>query len=285
MDTDYIDYILMSHCYVLFHIIDKSLTNEWKEDVEGEAFRILEETVYKWSRKTYGRFKAPYIDQVKTTYGVYKQFVINWYIVAACKKAGEDKYSVEHIPVITRMIDEIMASKNKDRDLLFYIIENISVAATNLGKIYTSLALFNYVVNKVNSESLIDEFNLEKDVAEYKDKKIDEYLVSVLNTMKSFYPEETAQYEADHLSLLSEKGNAVSKAILNKSRVITVMEETLGSLLTSRFGNFFVWGLQDKDIRGFIISILKKSDKNKNDKDWAFLGIQYAFKALLGYKI
>jgi len=284
-DTDYIDYIEMSHCYILFHVIDKTHNAQWLEEVEGEAFDILEKTVYKWSKRTYGRFKAPYIEEVNTTYGVYKQFVINWYIVAACKKAGGDKYSVSHIPIITQMIDEIMASKDKDRDLLFYIIENISVASTNLGKIYTSLALFDYVISKINTEAILDEFNLEKEVAEYRDKQIDEYLVSVLNTMKSFFPAETAQYEADHLTLLAEKGNVLATMILSKSRVITVMEETLGSLLTSRFGNFFVWGLGDDGISDFFVSVLKEAEKKKNDKDWAFMCIQYAFRDLFGFKI
>lgn len=284
-DTDYMDYIEMSHCYIMFHVIDKTHQEQWTEQIEGEAFDILGKTVYKWSKRTYGRFRTPYIDEVNTNYGVYKQFVINWYIVAACKKAGGDKYSLTHIPVITQLIDEVMASKNKDRDLLFYIIENISLATTNLGKIYTSLALFDYVVSKINTEALVNEFNLEKDVSEYKDKKIDEYLVSVLNTMKSFFPEETAQYEADHLCLLAEKGNVLANSILSKSRVISVMEETLGSLLTSRFGNFFVWGLGEEGIRNFFVSVLKKAEKRKNDKDWAFMCIQHAFKDLFGYKI
>ena len=284
-DTDYQDYIDMSHCYIMFHVIDKTRNTEWLNHVEGEAFDILEETVYKWSRRTYGRFKAPYIEEVNTNFGVYKQFVINWYIVAACKKAGGDKYSVAHIPMITRMIDEIMESRNKDRDLLFYIIENISVATTNLGKIYTSLALFNYVVAKIDNEAKLDEFNLEKEVAEYRDKKIDEYLVSVLNTMKSFFPDETAQYEADHLTTLCEKGNTLAASILSKSKVITVMEETLGSLLTSRFGNFFVWGLGDEGISKFFVTVLKEAEKKKNDKDWAFMAIQYAFRDLFGFKI
>nr|WP_320000331.1 toll/interleukin-1 receptor domain-containing protein [uncultured Draconibacterium sp.] len=284
-DTPFHSYIKMSQSYVLFHIIDKSFSSKWSESANEEIFSLLQNTVEYWAKDTYGRFKSPYIGKVKTTYGVYKQFVLNWYIIAACKKNGGDKYSLAHLTLIKKIIDEIVESKNKDIDLLFYTVENISVAATNLGKIYSALAIFDYIITKVDTEPVLDEFNLEKEISEYKNKKLDEYMISVFNTMKSFFPEQTAHYEAEYLSIHVQKRNPLAMAIQSKSKVISVTEETLGSLLTNRFGNFFVWGLNDPDIRSFFVGVLKEAKNKRNDKEWAFLCIQNAFKELLSYDI
>lgn len=287
-DTPYTDYIKMSQCYVLFHIIDKSPSDQWRSDAEQEAYEMLENTVYEWSKRTYGRFNSPYISNVKTQYGVYKQFVLNWYIVASCKKNKYDAFSVDHVPMITRLIDETILSRNneiRDLDLIFYIVENISVAATNLGKINSALAVFDYLLCKLNNEELVNKLNSKKKIQEYEDCHIEEYMISVLNTMKSFFTKEVAAYEANHLCVHVENGNMLASLIYTKSKVISNTQETLGSLLTSRFGNFFVWGLSDDDFRAFIVRELQKSIRAKSNKQWAFWEIKQAFDTLLDHKL
>lgn len=278
------DYSRMSLAYVLFHIIEKS------ESFNEAAFDLLSNITKDWSQKTKGKFSI-------ITHGKdgkkFKQHILNWYIVAYFKW---HEYSAinwqcsdsikNSIPVFIELVEEALHTKNKD--LLFYILENIGIVATDFGNtdlsyIEVAIRLFDYIVRKFETKEEIINFNTDSEIENY-NKDLPTFMSKVLCTMDNYYPMEIKGYL--ETGLYSNLESPLAQDIKDKMKTCKEELEGLGGLLTHRSGNFIVWGCKNSpEIREFFIEILKDSEKVKNINQWAFIIVEKGVEKLIGLKI
>ncbi|MCL2245630.1 MAG: hypothetical protein FWC10_00730 [Lentimicrobiaceae bacterium] len=273
------DYNKMSVAYVLFHIIEKS------EKFSKQAFQNLSKITKDWISSTKGSFSI-------ITHGEhgkkYKQFVLNWYLVAYFKWHDyrdidwKDVASVEQkLPVFVQLVNEALT--NHDKDLLFCIIENICKVATDFGYtdtryIEVATRLFDFVVNSIDTD---DRLSLFKSASDEKD--LPDFMCETLNTMQSYFPVEVKGYlDAD----LNFSNSILAQRIIEKMRLADSVSETLGDLLTHRTGNFIVWVCRDFPAgRNLLMDLLKNAENVNNQRQWAFKTAEKCMLKLTGIKL
>ncbi|NDV94241.1 ATP-binding protein [Dysgonomonas sp. 521] len=274
------DYSKMSVSYVLFHIIEKS------DKFNETAFNILSQITKEWCISTKGKFIITR-DSKKEKY--YKQHILNWYIVSYFKWHNYqviDWQNIEsiknNIPVFIELVVDD-ALKNKNKDLLFYILENISIVATDFGYIEIAIQLFDFIVRHVDTSEKISNFKVDSQVDRRYSKSLPSFMSEVLCTLGNYYPAEVKGYI--EIELYPNFDSPLAQGI--KDEMKTKEEhEGLGGLLTHRFGNFFVWGCKNSpEVRNFFIEILESTEKVKNANQWAFRVFEKGVKDLINIEL
>ena len=277
------DYSKMSVAYVLFHIIEKS------DKFNEPAFQILSKIAKEWSSSTKGKFSI-------VTHGEkgkkYKQFILNWYFVAYFKWHDYRKIdwtsSVsinENIPEFIELVDEAFA-KN-DKDLLFHILENIAIVATDFGYtdiryIEAAIRLFDYIVKKMDTKEKIINFKTSSQSDNNKD--LSTVMCGVLCTMQNYFPQEVSGYlEAE---LFSNLESPLVQEIREKMSLMNFEFEGLGGLLTHRTGNLIVWICKNHtEARNVFMDVLKNACQVHHANQWAYRMIEYCVEKLLDVKL
>lgn len=244
-DHPFLDYMQMSILYVLFHSIEKS------DSPNLEAFEVFSELTEEWSQRCKGLFFAHKNDQANKG-KPYKQYPLNWYGAVYCKHFGDgetregDEYP---LPVFRNLI--YSAFKRKDKELLYYCIENIATLVTDFGKPKSAILLFDYVISLFRREREIQNFDKQKCEREEYNQDLRIFLCSMIGTIKSYYPKEVAYFihhKLAHSTFPNMERFREDLMAYNQSH------ESIGDLLTHKFGNFIIWGLlHDKDIGKFFI--------------------------------
>jgi len=276
-DQPWLDYMQMSMLYVLFQSIEKS-----KEPNE-EAFQILADLTEEWSERCKGVYYAHRNEQANKGLP-YKQYPLNWYAAAYCKHFGDGatKPGDQHpLPVFRKLIDK--ALKKKDKELLYYCIENISILVTDFGYIKSAIQLFDYVISQIRHESQIHDINIQSCDQEKYGTDFRSYMCSTLGTIKSYFPKEVAHFihhkltQSDFPDMEHFREDLIT---YNQSY------ESIGDLLTHKFGNFIIWGLlNDKDVGQFFKDGFKVGVEVNDYYGW-FDGIaRLAFNRLFGMKM
>ena len=277
-DNEYIDYIQMSLLYTLFHTMEKS------EVIEDNIFNTYERYMLEWTRRCKGYFHAHY-DTKANSGNKYKQYTLNWYGAIYCKKYGDgvcsphDEYSV---PIFRDVIEE--AFYDKDKDLLFYAIENIAVLVSDFGYYKTALELFEFTLGLFKTESDIEKFSLNTPVnVEHYESELRPFMSAVLVTIKNYYPKEVEQFINNDLAQTSFPDFEKFREELIRANEV---HENFGDLITHKVGNFMVRGIVfDDDIRGFFTSIFNESNKSKNYIEWIDKVIVYILRIIFNVKI
>jgi hypothetical protein len=276
-DQPWLDYMQMSMLYVLFQSIEKS------ETPNEEAFGILASMTEEWSERCKGVFFAHRNEQANKGFP-YKQYPLNWYGAAYCKHFGDGAVKPgddQMMPAFRKLIDK--ALEKKDKDLLYYCIENISILVTDFGYIKSALQMYDYVIGSFKYESQINAFDTQKAKQEKYDIEFRSYMCSTLGTIKSYFPREVAHYiqhKLTHSEFPDMEHFREDLITYNQSY------ESIGDLLTHKFGNFIIWGLlNDKDVGQFFKDGFKVGVKVKDYYSW-FDGIaRLAFNRMFGIKM
>jgi hypothetical protein len=275
-DQPFLDYMQMSMLYVLFHSIEKS------DEPNLEAFDVFANLTEEWSKRCKGLFYAHKNEQANKGLP-YKQYPLNWYGAAYCKHYGDggirpgDPYP---LPVFRNLIDT--AFKRKDKELLYYCIENIATLVTDFGKPKSAIQLFDYVIGLFRHEREIINFDRKKCEREEYQMELRPYLCSMIGTIKSYYPREVA-YFIHHKLAHSEfpEMDSFREDLMSYNQ----SHESIGDLLTHKFGNFIIWGLlHDKAVGKFFIDSFKAGGEVKDYFSWFDNVIRIAFNRLFGIK-
>jgi hypothetical protein len=213
----------------------------------------------------------------------YQQYPLNWYGAAYCKHYGDggirpgDPYP---LPVFRNLIDS--AFKKKDKELLYYCIENIATLVTDFGKPKSAIQLFDYVIGLFRREREILDFDSQSCDREEYQQDLRTFLCSMIGTIKSYFPREVAYFIHHKLahSEFPEMDNFREDLMsYNQSH------ESIGDLLTHKFGNFIIWGLlHDKDVSKFFMDSFSTGGEVK-DYFGGFDGVvRISFNRLFGIK-
>lgn len=237
--TEWFDYSQMSMLYVLFQI---SLYT--KEEIP-ELVKIYTQEAKIWTLKCRGLFKAPHSYKANPD-GVYKRNVMTWYCVVYCGKGGDQNVpeGKEYgVPMFYELID--VAIREKDKELLVHLIENISELITDFGYIHTGMNLLKYILLQYDTEEKvreIDEKLLERGgIYQYDLVRV---VGNVLSTAKNYYQKEVDLFIKKTLVGLTFPGiSGYREEILSYNP----SGETLSDLFTHKFGKFLTWGLLFED--------------------------------------
>jgi hypothetical protein len=272
-----LDYIQMSMLYVLFHVIEKS------DEMKEEAFQIFSELCESWSERCRGLLMAH--NNHKANKGKpYKQYPLNWYGAAYCKHYGDggirpgDEYP---LPVFRHLIKK--GFEQRDKELLYYCIENMAVLVTDFSRPESALQLFEYLMGLFEYESVIADFDRQtSDRPEY-NYKLRDFLCKMIGTIKSHFPRETEYFIYN--KLVNSKFPDIDRfreELINYNQ----SHESIGDLLTHKFGNFIIWGLlHDKDIMQFFKDGFSIAPQQKDYFGWFDGIVRLSFRNLFNMKV
>jgi hypothetical protein len=210
---------------------------------------------------------------------------MNWYCVVYCSHSGD---AIPHenddrcVPVFYKMIDQ--AITDRDKDLLFHLIENISELISDFGYIRTALDLLRYILLKLDTVELtesIDSIHVQRDGI-YR-QTITQLIGNVLSTAKNYFPAEVNAFLRREIIGLPFPGiEQYREEILNYNP----SGETLSDLFTHKFGNFLMWALLNmKVVDDFAYESVKASLKAKNSIDWYDNTVRIMFRHMFGLKL
>lgn len=272
-----VDYMQMSMLYVLFHSIEKS------NHANEEAFDVFSRLTETWSERCRGLFYAHKNNQANKGLP-YKQYPLNWYGAAYCRHWGDggtrpgDPYPM---PVFRNLIDK--AIQRKDKELLYYCLENISTLVTDFGKPVSAIQLFEYVISQIRFEKIITDFDAVVSGREEHKKDLRSFLCSTIGTIKSYYPREVAHYIHNKLTATEFPGMDRFREDLvsyNQSH------ESIADLLTHKFGNFIIWGLlHDKAVSQFFMDGFQTGGETEDYFDWFDGVVRLSFNRLFDIKV
>lgn len=276
-DAPWLDYMQMSMLYVLFHTIEKSDT------ANEEALTIFANLTEEWSERCKGVFYA-HKNDIANKGLPYKQYPLNWYGAAYCKHYGDGGTRPGDevpLPVFRNLIDKAFAKK--DKELLYYCIENIATLVTDFGKPKSAIQLFDYVISLFKHESDIRAFDAQNSPREEYEQDLRTFLRNMIGTIKSYYPREVSYFihhKLAHSTFPEMEKFREDLMAYNQSH------ESIGDLLTHKFGNFIIWGLlHDKDVGRFFIDGFTIGGEVKDYFNWFDGIVRISFNRLFGFKL
>jgi hypothetical protein len=272
-----LDYMQMSMLYVLFHSIEKS------DKADEEAFEVFSRMTEEWSERCRGLLFAH--KNAQANKGLpYKQYPLNWYGAAYCKHWGDggikpgDPYP---LPVFRNLIDK--AIKKRDKELLYYCLENIATLVTDFSKPVSSIQLFEYVISLINNEKIIADIDGMVTNREEHGKDLRTFLCSTIGTIKSYYPREVA-YFIHHK--LKNSGFPDMERFREDLVSYNQSHESIADLLTHKFGNFIIWGLlNDKEVRRFFMDGFRTGAEVRDYFEWFDGIVRLSFNRLFEIKV
>lgn len=271
-----LDYMQMSMLYVLFHSIEKA------EAPVDEAFDVFSRMTESWSERCRGLFFAHKNQQANKGLP-YKQYPLNWYGAAYCKHWGDggtrpgDPYP---LPVFRHLIDK--AILNKDKELLYYCLENIATLVTDFSKPASAIQLFDHIISQIRHESQIAAFDAIETRRQEHRRDLRTFLCSIMGTIKSYYPVEVAHYiqhQLNHSDFPGMERFREDLASYNQSH------ESIADLLTHKFGNFIIWGLlHDQAVSRFFQDGFQTGAEVDDYFGWFDGIVRLSFQRLFGIK-
>ena len=264
--------------YVLYQIGVNSPT------YNNNLLELYDQEFEDWTLRCRGLFKARNSHKANTT-GLYKRNVMNWYSVIYCNHTGDgvihegDKRCV---PIFYKLIDKAIA--DKDKELLFHLIENISELISDNGFIKTGLQLILYIMMKYDNEKKIKEIDsvpLERDGI-YQLTLI-QLIGNVLSTAKNYFPNEIDTFiKRDIVGLDFPGVSKYKEDILDYSP----SGETLSDLFTHKFGNFLMWSLiKEEAVKNFASKAIGESITSTNSFEWYDKVVRILFREMFGLKL
>jgi hypothetical protein len=273
----YLDYIQMSMLYVLFHVIEKSDT------FNDEAFDMFANLNQQWSARCKGLFMAH--NNAKANKGnPYKQYPLNWYGAAYCKHFGDGGTrpgDEQSLPVFRHLISK--AFNEKDKELLYYCVENMAVLVTDFSRPESALQLFEYLMGFFKYESDIAAFDSQTCNRAGYNLNLREFLCKMIGTIKSYYPRETEHFIYHKLVNSDFPGiDRFREELINYNQ----SHENIGDLLTHKFGNFIIWGLlHDKNIMAFFRDGFAIAPEQTDYFGWFDGIVRISFRRLFDMKL
>jgi hypothetical protein len=275
-DNMYFDYSQMSILYILSKIIERS------PEPESEIIELFNRNCVDWTVRTRGSYEAHH-NQVANNGRPYKQFVMSWYGMTYCKMHGDGNCCEGDDMPVPLLFDLLKkAFDNRDKELFYNCIENVSVLVSDFGYYKTSLLLFEYILGLFNYESEIYEFDSITTRREDYNVDIRTFFIKMLGTIKNYFPREVNYFVTHKLK------NSTFPNIDQYREEITNYNQSgegIGDLLTHKFGNFIIWGLLNNEfITDFFIEGFKAGSESKDHVDWINRLLKIALRLLFERK-
>jgi hypothetical protein len=272
-----LDYMQMSMLYVLFHSIEKS------DYAVEEAFAIFSKMTEEWSERCRGLFYAHKNDQANKGLP-YKQYPLNWYGAAYCRHWGDggtrpgDPYP---LPVFRNLIDK--AIEGKDKELLYYCLENIATLVTDFSRPVSAIQLFEYVISRIRHKKQIIDFDAIPAAREEHNKDLRTFLCGTIGTIKSYYPREVAYFIHNKLT---NSDFPEMEQFREDLQAYNQSHESIADLLTHKFGNFIIWGLlHDKAVSRFFMDGFTNGAEVDDYFEWFDGIVRLSFNKLFDIKL
>ena len=233
--SEWFDYSQMSMLYVLFQIALYT-----QEDIE-ELLDIYTRESERWTLHCKGLYKAPNSHKANPT-GLYKRNVMTWYCMVYCGREGDGtirKKDSQSVPLFYKLLNTAICQK--DKELLFHLIENISELITDFGYINTALGLLKYILTQYDTVEKVEEIDkITVNRSGLYQYDLTKAIGNVLSTAKNYYQTEINTFIKKDLVKLNFPGvSTYREEILSYNP----SGETLSDLFTHKFGKFLTWGL------------------------------------------
>ena len=285
--NEWFDYSQMSMLYILFQL---SIHNK---EANEQIIPLYSRESEDWTQRCRGLFKGINSARANPT-GMYKRNVMSWYCVVYCYHTGDGvarQGDEKPVPVFYKLLDD--AINNKDRELLYHLLENISELVTDYGLIKTSLELIKYIMTKFDCGEKVNEFNkiqlkIERNGAPierggvYKDD-LSTLIGKVLSTAKNCFNKEVDIFiRKDIAGLKFPDVSKFSSEILN----YIPSGESLSDLFTHKFGNFVMWSLLNEEaINKCVYEIMSMAVDCPNCFKWYDNTVRIICRDLFNFKL
>ena len=264
------DYTQMSLIYSLYQIGMQS--NNMSEDL----WKIMSEWCEDWTNRMRGYYEGRLSKKVNSM-KLYKRNVMAWYCMVYCKRNGGDKHdkNTDSVPLMRKLIDT--AIKNRDKELLMHLLQNINELITDAGYIYTAKDMLYYVMEQIPNVQTIEEF--ENNVNNrYPDtqESIVAMIGRILGTAKLKFSQQINEFLKKETVGLSFPGlPQYSETLLSYNPE----SEKFSDLITHKFGNFVIKSIINEPvIDDVIVDICKPMPKVKSADQWISQAVKVVFK-------
>lgn len=264
------DYTQMSLIYSLYQIGMQS------DNMSEDLWKIMSEWCEDWTNRMRGYYEGRLSKKVNSM-KLYKRNVMAWYCMVYCKRNGGDKHdkNAEYVPLMRKLIDT--AIKNRDKELLMHLLQNINELITDAGYIYTAKDLLYYVMEQIPNVQTIEEF--ENNVNNrYPDtqESIVAMIGRILGTAKLKFSQQINEFLKKETVGLSFPGlSQYSETLLS----FNPESEKFSDLITHKFGNFVIKSIINEPvIDDVIVDICKPMPKVKSADQWISQAVKVVFK-------
>lgn len=264
------DYTQMSLIYSLYQIGMQS------DNMSEDLWKIMSEWCEDWTNRMRGYYEGRWSKKVNSM-KLYKRNVMAWYCMVDCKRNGGDKHdkNAESVPLMRKLIDT--AIKNRDKELLMHLLQNINELITDAGYIYTAKDMLYYVMEQIPNVQTIEEF--ENNVNNrYPDtqESIVAMIGRILGTAKLKFSQQINEFLKKETVGLSFPGlPQYSETLLSYNPE----SEKFSDLITHKFGNFVIKSIINEPvIDDVIVDICKPMPKVKSADQWISQAVKVVFK-------
>ena len=267
--TEWFDYTQMSVIYTLYQMGMKM------EELPDFVWNMLEEWCLDWTRRCRGYFKGRN-SAVANSIGLYKRNVMTWYAMVYAHRNGDAADpSGRSVPAFRQLIDE--ALRNRDRELLIHLINNISELISDSGYVNTALDLLKTVMEGIPDKAVLASFAIrEEERYPETSEDIIALIGKVLTTAKNYFPREVNQFLKKDAQALTFPGLAHYK---DEILSFNPGGERLSDLFTHKFGNFVIWALiHEKVIDEVASEILEAAASAKDCVKWFDKSVRIVFR-------
>ena len=268
------DYTQMSLIYSLYQIGMQS------EHMPNELWQIMSEWCEDWTNRMRGYYEGR-LSKKANSMKLYKRNVMAWYCMVYCKCNGGDKHDekAESVPLMRVLIDK--AIKNRDKELLMHLLQNINELITDAGYIYTAKDLLYYLMQQIPDTKTIDEFE-EHVNTRYPDtqESIVAMIGRILGTAKLKFSQQVNEFLKKETVGLTFPGlSQYSETLLSYNPE----SEKFSDLITHKFGNFVIKSIINEPvIDDVIVDICKPMPNVKSADQWISQAVKVVFKYING---
>ena len=277
--TEWFSYSQMSMLYVLLQIEVQSAHSN------ADLLRIYEQESRDWTCRCRGLFKARSSEKANVK-GVYKRNVLTWYGVVYATHFGDGicrEGDSRPVPLFYELIDK--ASQERDKELLYHIIENISELIADFGFVKTGLALLKYIMQQFETQTQVDSIDAVDVSARGGIYGYDlvRLVGNVMSTAKNYFTDEVDNFIRSEISGLKFPGvSAYSEEILSYHP----SGETLSDLFTHKFGKFLIWSLiHEPAVDRFAIEAIGQVTESSDSLSWFARVVKILMRHLFGVKL
>lgn len=257
--SKWFDYSQMSMLYVLYQIALQS------HKPNAELLDIYTREAADWTLRCRGLFVGHHSKKANSR-GRYKRNVMSWYAAVFFATSPDcNQTDSDAMPAFYSLID--LATKNKDRELLTHLVENIQEMITDIGLPRAALQLLKHIMSKFNTIEQVNEYD---NTTSQRDGTyqfgIVKLIGNVLSTAKNYCPELVNQFLQQDVACLPFPGiNSYRDSLLNYNP----SGESLQDVLTHKFGNFLIFSLVNVEaIDNFSVEAIAAASRSKDAFAW-----------------
>lgn len=275
-ESEWFDYSQMSFIYVLYQLGLKL------PELPQEVDEMLSEWCVDWTLRCRGWFRGRNSYKANQMQ-LYKRNVMTWYSMVYCVRHGDNRDPErQSVPYFRQLIDQ--AIRERDKELLVHLLNNISELVTDSGYIYTSLDLLESVMRQIPSQQVLDELETNVNLR-YPDTKesIITLIGKILGTAKNYFPQQVNAFLTKDIINLTFPGiDKYKDDILGYNPG----GERLSDLFTHKFGNALIYTLiHEQAIDDVVVGALQAAGKANGSYQWFEQVVKIVFNKMFNLRL